>query len=203
MSKTIALAATAVVALLAMSACTKSPEPVNAVAGTAPSTSPPATAAGTTEKQGSDSTKPKSGTTQATHSTGTIRSGSDFEFTDAENQCITNAIADNPAVQEIFAGDTENMTPEQAGAAGQLVANCVPKARIADGIVADFKDSSRGRNLTQSDLSCIRDQIISLDTADLGPFIGIFVLAEGSGDTSIAASTISQLNSACGTSIPA
>jgi hypothetical protein len=207
MLKKIAPVAMAVVTLVSLAACSKAADPVNN--GSAGVTSAPAqtsstSSPGTTEKRTTETTKPRSpGTTGATHSTGTTKSSSDFDLTDDESTCISDAVTNNPDIASAFSGDTSNLTPEQAGIVGGLIAGCVPKPKIADGLVNDLKNSSDGRDLTQSQLSCIRDQIISLDKNDLAVFIGLIGYSQDSGDRSVAATTISDLNSACGTRIPA
>jgi hypothetical protein len=206
MLKKIGPVAIAITALLAAGACSKTADPVNTQAGgSTPSTTaaPGTTEAPATTRSPGTTQKKSTGTTQ-THSTGTSKSSGtqDFDLTADEQQCITDAVTADPSLQTALQ-DTSSLTPEQAGIIGGLVANCVPKPKLADALVSGLKNSSDGKDLTQSDLSCIRDQIISLDTSDLAVFVGLIAYSSDSGDKSVAASTISKLNSACGTNIPA
>lgn len=191
----------ATVGLLALGACTKTNEPVNTSSGTTPPSAAGTQAPGTTEKS-TDTTRPRStGTTS--RSTGTTMKGSeDFQFTADEEQCVLTAIAQFPDTESALQNGT-GLTAEQAGVVGGVVTGCVPKPRLADGLVSGLKDSPKGRSLTQSDLSCLRDQIISLDSADLAVFVGIIVYSGNSDDPSVSAPIISKLNSACNTAIPA
>jgi hypothetical protein len=187
----------AVVALLALGACSKSTEPVNTATGTTPGTASP----GTTERV-TDTTRPRTGTTQS-HSGTTMRGSDQLQPSADEQQCINDDLANSPTASSIVEEPTDSLTATQAGVLGQLVANCVAKPKIADTVVAYLKEQTGGEDITSSQASCLRDQVIALDTNDLGPFIGIIAFSGSSGDKSVAASTISSLNAACGTKLAA
>jgi hypothetical protein len=201
MLKKIGAIATAVAAVLALASCSKSADPVNATANgntgdttQAPgTTAPPAT-------QAPGTTRPRSGTTQATHGTTTTTSG--FELSSDEETCVDNVLAQFPDTQDALNNDT-GLTAEQAGVVGGAIAGCVPKPELADALINGLKSGPKGNGLSDDELKCLRDQIISLDTNDLGTFVGIIVYAGDQGDSSIAAPIISKLNTACSTSIPA
>jgi hypothetical protein len=191
---------TALVAVLALASCSKPAEPVNATANgntndtSAPgTTSPPATSAPGT-------TRPRTGTTQAGH--GTTTTTSDFTLSPDEESCVETVVDQFPDTKAALA-EGSSLTAEQAGEVGGAIAGCVPKPELADALINGLKSGPKGKGLSDDDLKCLRDQIISLDTADLGTFVGIIVYAGDSGDASVAAPIISKLNSACGTAIPA
>ena len=196
MKRMIAPVTLTIVTLLSLGACSKSSD--TATTNTAAPTTT-TTAGGTKSTSGSAS---KSDSTEKTGTTSKAKSG--FDFSSDEEQCIKDAVTANPDVAAIFAGSTgSKLTAEQAGAVGALIVNCVPKPKIADALVSSLKGSPKGTGITDTQLSCIRDQIVAFDSGDLAVFIGLLGYAGDSGDNSIAASEISKLNTACGTNIPA
>jgi hypothetical protein len=202
MSKKIGPVTMAVVALLALGACSKSAEPVNTATGSTPgSAATGSSSPGTTERT-TETTRPRTGTTQS-HSGTTMKASDELQLTDDEQACVNSAITDSPTASSIVGDLSGPLTPAQAGVLGQAVANCVAKPKIADTVVAYLKTQPGGEDITSSQAACLRDQVIALDTNDLGPFIGIIAFAGDSGDKSVSASTISSLNSACGTKLAA
>src|SRR5689334_4595346 len=173
MFKKIGPVAIAVAALLTAGACSKTSEPVNTQAGgTTPSTAAPGTTEAPATTQAPGTTKPRSTGTTQTHSTGTAKSSSGMQLTADEDDCVTQAMQQYPDTLTALQDGT-GLTPEQAGVVGGVVASCVPKPKLADALLDGLKNSSDGKGLTQSDISCLRDQIISLDTSDLAAFVGI------------------------------
>jgi hypothetical protein len=217
MTRRLAAAALAATMVLALGACSKSSDSNTNTTGAPATTAKPSsdTKADKTDKtekpdKGDTDTTKKSSATTAKKSTGTSSGSSSkgvdsVDLTADEKQCFTDAATKlattNPELAQSFQGaDLSTLTAEQAGVIGGLIANCVPKAKIADALVSGIADETK---LSSSEQTCVRDQIISLDTDELAVFVGLIIFGAANSDMSAVAPAVSKINSACNTNIPA
>ncbi|MBI2704333.1 MAG: hypothetical protein HYX32_03440 [Actinobacteria bacterium] len=206
MNRKLAFYAATASMLLILGACSSGQ--TNTTTQASQTSSPAATAKSETAstKAATDTTSKSTGTT-ASKSTGTTsKSGKGFqgEFTPEQDQCITEALSADLELAQLVAGNSSGqLTAEQAGAIGALIVGCVPKTDLVTGLTDNLKNSDLGQDLSTSELQCVKEQILALDSGDLAVFVGILIFAGQTGDKSIIAPQISKLNSACGTKMAA
>ncbi|MFN8038006.1 MAG: hypothetical protein U0Q07_02245 [Acidimicrobiales bacterium] len=209
MTRRLSAAALAAALILSFAACSKKDDTGTTTATTAaPSSSTTEKKTESTEKSSSDTTEKKStGTTQKRSTSGTSKPSTSgatgsmkskgFELTSAQEQCIndqaTQAGSDDPSLASNDA--------KLAGVIGGILVNCVPKPKLADGILIDIKNNPLTANLSSSQESCLRDEIIAANDTDLAIFVGIVLYGSQTGDQTLVKPFEDALNSACGTNI--
>lgn len=188
MTRRLTAVALAAALVLTAGACSKKEENTTTGATTAPTT---AASSGTTEQKSTDTTEKRSTGTTEKKSTGTTsKSGSgamrkpkNVELTSSEEACaeeaFTQYVAQNPLAEDA----------ELAGALGGAIAACVPKAKVADAIVNAI---ASGGDFTSTQTSCMRDNIISLDTTDLGALIGLALYSDSDSATNLESNLFQQ-----------
>jgi len=208
MTRKLSAAALAAALILSFAACSKKDETGTTTATTAASSSSTEKKTESTEKSSSDTTEKKStGTTQkrttgstskpsTSGATGSMKSKG-FELTSTQEQCIedqaTQAGADDPSLQ--------NNDAKLAGVIGGILVNCVPKPKLADGILVDIKNNPLTANLSSTQEACLRDEIIAANDTDLAIFVGIVLYGSQTGDQTLVKPFEDALNNACGTNI--
>lgn len=196
---------------LSLSACSKKDEkPVDTggTTTTAAGTTTPEKTPGTTEKAKGDSTD-TTATKSSDKKSNDKRSGNilesiaaaaneaNTEVTPDEEQCLTDS------GEAVGASDPDIIFNEAklAGAIGGIIVKCLGKPKTADILLAELKNSDEGADLTNSQLKCVRDEIVSADDESVAVFVGTIIYAQSSGDTSALNEFESALNSACGTTL--
>lgn len=93
----------------------------------------------------------------------------DLNLTQDESDCIDYTI------YKVYLDDPSTSTDDAtlAGVAGGSIAACVPQDKIAEGITAAIK--SGGASLTETQLSCIKNEIATTDQQSLAVFLGVLI----------------------------
>lgn len=93
----------------------------------------------------------------------------DLNLTQDESDCIDYTI------YKVYADDPSTGTDDAtlAGIAGGSIAACVPQDKIAEGITTAIK--SGGTSLTETQLSCIKNEIATTDQQSLAVFLGVLI----------------------------
>ncbi len=120
-----------------------------------------------------------------------------FELTSAQEACIneqaTQAGSEDPTLK--------NNDAKLAGVIGGILVNCVPKPKLADGILIDIKANPLTADLSATQEACLRDEIIAANDTDLAIFVGVVLYGSETGDQTLVKPFEDALNSACGTNI--
>jgi hypothetical protein len=209
MTRRIAFAAIAASMLVALGACTSGSS--NTTTGATQASEAPATTAQSQTKDtkaDTDTTKRSTGTTtgRSTGTTSKSSGGGGFSgnLTSEQEQCIQDAVVGNPELAQLMTGaQSSNLTAQQAGAVGALLVKCVGKQEVVTGLTDSLKNDDIGKDLSSSELQCVKEQLLALDSEDLAVFVGILIVAGQADDKSIIAPQISKLNSACDTKMAA
>lgn len=93
----------------------------------------------------------------------------DLSLTQDESDCIDYTI------YKVYTDDPSTGTDDAtvAGIAGGAIAVCVDQGKIAEGVTAAIK--SGGANLTDTQLTCIKNEIASTDQESLAIFLGVLI----------------------------
>ena len=208
MTRKLSAAALAAALILSFAACSKKDDTGTTTATTAAPSSTTEKKTESTEKSSSDTTEKKStGTTQkrttgtttkpsTSGATGSMKSKG-FELTSAQEACIneqaTQAGSEDPTLK--------NNDAKLAGVIGGILVNCVPKPKLADGILIDIKANPLTADLSATQEACLRDEIIAANDTDLAIFVGVVLYGSETGDQTLVKPFEDALNSACGTNI--
>jgi hypothetical protein len=196
---------------LSLTACSKKDEkPVDTggTTTTAAGTTTSENAPGTTEKARDDSTDTtatkSSGKKSSNKKSGNITESiaaaaneANTEVTPDEEQCLTDS------GEAVGASDPDIIYNEakMAGAIGGIIVKCLGKPKTADILLAELKSSDEGADLTNTQLKCLRDEIVSADDESVAVLVGTIIYAQSSGDTSALNEFEAALNSVCGTTL--
>lgn len=208
MTRRLSVVAVAAALVLSIAACSKKEETSTTGTTAESSATTEARSTATTEGRSTGTTERKTTGTTERRSTGTTSRPSTggatgsmkqkgFELTSAQEQCIdsqaTQAGADDPTLATNDA--------KAAGVIGGILVNCVPKPKLADGILIDIKNNPLTASLSSTQESCIRDEIIAANDTDLAVFVGVVLYGSQTGDQTLAKPFEDALNDACGTNI--
>lgn len=147
-----------------------------------------------------DTTAKKSSGTKSgniTESLAAAAKEANTEVTPDEEECLTES------GEAVGASDPDivNNEAKLAGAIGGIIVKCLGKPKTADILLAELKGSDEGADLTNDQLKCLRDEIVSADDESVAVFVGTIIYAQSSGDTSALNEFEAALNSACGTTL--
>ena len=208
MTRRLSAAALAAALILSFAACSKKDDTGTTTATTAAPSSTTEKKTESTEQSSSDTTEKKAtGTTQkrttgtttkpsTSGATGSMKSKG-FELTSAQEACIneqaTQAGSEDPTLK--------NNDAKLARVIGGILVNCVPKPKLADGILIDIKANPLTADLSATQEACLRDEIIAANDTDLAIFVGVVLYGSETDDQTLVKPFEDALNSACGTNI--
>lgn len=153
----------------------------------------------TKDTKATGSTKRSTGTTSKSGKGGTPKA-SDIETTPEEQQCFEDKFTEAVVSDPDLATKMDDSDATAAGVIGGLLVSCMSKAKIADGLVSLIKQET---SLSESETSCVRDELISLDTEQLATLVGVVIFSMQQGSSAALAPITSAINDKCDTKIPA